>query len=897
MVGNITKSKNENLPWYIVTIGKNQDRSIQSMHKLVTFTEKRIEEEVSQKRNTTNICEKDVLNIDKTTIGFSCLLDKKTREKFVSSGFFVEANQVVKVSAAPKNWGLNRMDQMKLPLDNLTYNPEFRGNGVRIYILDTGINSTHTQFQGKLALGYNGILKKEDTNSTRHSNDGHGHGTHCASSAAGISVGVAPGAILVPVKVLSDGGSGRVDDIIKSIDWVINKEKSNETGKIISMSLGGGKSTAFNNKVKDAVVNHGFIVAVAAGNERQNAANVSPASTKEAITVGAMDIKDKHASFSNFGELVDVYGPGVSIYGAWKGSATAYNTISGTSMATPHIAGLAALYWEEDPSASNEVIEEKISLNRGVTLVDQENKKKVISVIVTGESKNKFQRFLVGKVSHAFQSYNFGQPLPTNWPRVNLLSISYKDICQGNVSNGGEKYPVAIVDYSPEGNCSSNRVMKNLKDNEFKMVVFHKVNGFFDNYVNFEGLDKNDELIPIITISKMEGLFIKWLLRERPEINKDIFSQFRIGSIPKRLQEKYKRPFVFDEFDGSDLYDPKLIIKDPKNGSKHFVEYALSYFGQNKIPVGNLTEYEFTHVNKNGCTPEEFNEVDLTGKIAVVKRGSCLFYDKTINAANAGAIYTLLENTKGSAIFKPNYYGQNPEKSHGTAMIKYTDGQLMLAMKDKKLSFGIKSEEEILDELFKEKNPYVKDQVMPDLDDVDDGDEGEDLPETLKLTYTCPDVIIQKSLTVDGTDYKPVCNLTLQGNAEYLDHLSSYNYSSYKFSYKYNLGRHPKSKMKMSLITKAWKKWSQIEGLIWGEKRSSKNKYWNLKYHWSGSFIKAHLNDFKSQMPYQLKMSQLDFNVKCYKIKNKTQRRWCLRRKQGRLRYSGIKLEVNLELK
>ena len=178
--------------------------------------------------------------------------------------------------------------------------------------------------------------------------DGNGHGTHCAGTVGGRRFGVAKRANLVAVKVLSAAGSGSISSVIAGIDYVVTQHKQKllvdvNAKSVASISIGGPKSFALENAVENAVRN-GVHIVVAAGNENANACNVSPSGAPSAITVGATTITDTRASFSNFGRCLDIFAPGVNIPSAWIGSTTAERTISGTSMATPHVAGAAALY-------------------------------------------------------------------------------------------------------------------------------------------------------------------------------------------------------------------------------------------------------------------------------------------------------------------------------------------------------------------------------------------------------------------------------------------------------------------------------------------------------------------------------------------------------------------------
>lgn len=209
------------------------------------------------------------------------------------------------------------------------------GQGIDVYVIDTGVLTTHSQFGGRATWGANFA----DSSNT----DGNGHGTHCAGTVAGSTYGVAKKANIIAVKVLRADGSGTNSGVISGIQWASNtaRSKGKSSKSVASMSLGGGKSSAVNSAVA-AAVNTGMTFVVAAGNDNANAANYSPASEPSAITVGATTSSNARSSFSNYGSSVDIFAPGSSILSAWIGSNTATNTISGTSMACPHVAGLAA---------------------------------------------------------------------------------------------------------------------------------------------------------------------------------------------------------------------------------------------------------------------------------------------------------------------------------------------------------------------------------------------------------------------------------------------------------------------------------------------------------------------------------------------------------------------------
>jgi aqualysin 1 len=254
---------------------------------------------------------------------------------------YVEQDQVATATTVQSGatWGLDRIDQRDLPLSGTyTYTPT--GAGVRAYIVDTGILTSHTQFGGRASVGYDAMGGSGQ--------DCNGHGTHVAGTVGGSTYGVAKGVTLIAVRVLDCAGSGTNSGVIAGMDWVANNRV---LPAVANMSLGGGFSQAVNDAAT-RMTNAGVSLAVAAGNENQDACNTSPGSAPSAISVGATTSSDARASFSNWGTCVDVFAPGNSITSSWYSSTTATNTISGTSMASPHVAGVAALYLQGNPSAS-----------------------------------------------------------------------------------------------------------------------------------------------------------------------------------------------------------------------------------------------------------------------------------------------------------------------------------------------------------------------------------------------------------------------------------------------------------------------------------------------------------------------------------------------------------------
>lgn len=261
----------------------------------------------------------------------------------------VEEDQIVSINATQNNatWGLDRIDQRNLPLSgSYTYNTT--ASNVNAYIIDTGILGSHSEFSGRFMGGYDFV--DNDSNP----NDCNGHGTHVAGTVGGSTYGVAKGVKLYGLKVLGCNGSGTNSGVIAGIDWVANNHVK---PAVANMSLGGGASSATDNAVANLVAS-GVTVAVAAGNDNSNACNYSPAREPSAITVGSTASNDSRSSFSNYGSCLDIYAPGSSITSAWSNGGT--NTISGTSMASPHVAGVAALYLANNPNATPAQVEAAI---------------------------------------------------------------------------------------------------------------------------------------------------------------------------------------------------------------------------------------------------------------------------------------------------------------------------------------------------------------------------------------------------------------------------------------------------------------------------------------------------------------------------------------------------------
>ena len=327
----------------------------------------------------------------------------------------IEQDQTVSLNqASPQNqatWGLDRIDQADLPLDT-QYHFGQTGTGVTAFIIDTGIRADHVEFTGRVRPGYDAV---GDGNGT---NDCNGHGTHVSGTVGGSTWGVAKGVSLVPVRVLDCSGSGSWSGVIAGVDWVAN---STARPAVANMSLGGAASASVDAAVAGAVAK-GVTVAVAAGNSNADACTASPAREPSAITVGATTTLDARASYSNWGSCVDLFAPGSGITSAWNTSSTATNTIGGTSMASPHVAGVAALVLAANPGATPAA---------------------VASWLVTNATPNRLVSSVMGPGSPNLLLFSLAGSAPA--PQPASQTVAFKSMSGSSARSGGNWRASAAV--------------------------------------------------------------------------------------------------------------------------------------------------------------------------------------------------------------------------------------------------------------------------------------------------------------------------------------------------------------------------------------------------------------------------------------------------------------------
>jgi subtilisin family serine protease len=282
-------------------------------------------------------------------------------------GHMMRALQGALPDAALRSWGLDRIDQAALPLDGLAFAAGARGEGATVYVIDTGVYAAHAEFQGRARMGADFIGEKP-------LGDNHGHGTHVAGTVIGQTVGVARGARVVGVKVLSKLGSGSITGVIRGIEWAVRDARALKRPGVLSMSLGGGFSTALNQAAL-AAGTAGNIVVVAAGNSATDACYFSPAAAggsalkSGVVTVAASTPTDGLAFFSNTGKCTDIAAPGLNILSASNAGRTATRTMSGTSMSTPHVSGVVAALLEKNRFNRTAALADLLRIARNGTLV------------------------------------------------------------------------------------------------------------------------------------------------------------------------------------------------------------------------------------------------------------------------------------------------------------------------------------------------------------------------------------------------------------------------------------------------------------------------------------------------------------------------------------------------
>lgn len=292
---------------------------------------------------------------EQATSAFLTAMQKNPQVSYVEEDTLMQANTITQSNPV---WGLDRIDQHNLPLSkSFSYNKT--GSAVNAYIVDTGILASHQEFNGRVQTGYSAIA---DNNGT---NDCNGHGTHVAGTVGGSTYGIAKNVGLVPVRVLDCAGSGAMSGVIAGLDWIIQNGRK---PAVVNMSLGGSAYSTLDTAI-DNLFNNGYVPVVAAGNANTDACTSSPARAGKAITVAATDSTDTRASYSNYGSCVDLFAPGSQITSAWIGSNISAATASGTSMASPHVAGVVATMLENNSTATPQSITDQLLNQSTINLI------------------------------------------------------------------------------------------------------------------------------------------------------------------------------------------------------------------------------------------------------------------------------------------------------------------------------------------------------------------------------------------------------------------------------------------------------------------------------------------------------------------------------------------------
>jgi len=337
---------------------------------------------------------------------------------------YVEADGIVHAGTQynPPSWGLDRIDQRNRPLDGI-YDYPNTGSGVTVYIIDSGIRFDHQEYYGRAFSGWDFVDNDPDASDCR------GHGTHVAGTVGGSTVGVAKNVTLVAVRVLDCNGSGSYSGVIAGIDWVT---ANRSLPAVANMSLGGGYSASLNQAVANSIAS-GVVYSVSAGNDNADACTKSPASAPAALTIAASTSSDARASYSNYGTCVDLFAPGSGIYSSTMNGTNTYASWSGTSMAAPHVAGVAALYLSANPNATPTQVEQ--SIKSGAT-------SGVLTSIGSGSPNLLVYNMIVGSPPQ-------GTP-PASPSGLNATAISSSEITLSWTDNSNDESGFHI-EVSPDG--------------------------------------------------------------------------------------------------------------------------------------------------------------------------------------------------------------------------------------------------------------------------------------------------------------------------------------------------------------------------------------------------------------------------------------------------------------
>jgi len=389
----------------------------------------------------------------------------------------LEADTYVIAEGATKLWGLDRSDQVSSSL-NGEYDPQYTGFGATVYVIDTGINDLHQDFNGRASLGISFVA------SEKTAEDYNGHGTHCAGTIGGSTYGMAKNARVIGVKVLDGAGGGSNSNVIKGIQWAVNHMDINNNWGVISMSLGGGRSASLDTAVKEAS-DAGAIVVVAAGNDNKDACLYSPAAAglnSDVVTVGAIQKGDQRSEFSNFGKCVDVFAPGTGILSTSIGSFEATQTLSGTSMATPHVAGAMALLLEKHQGRKADALSEFFKLATPNKVLDPgtESPNLLMRTEYITFAQPSYPTLpptkapglcIYGGKCFSFASSKFGAPFPRSEAVLGQAAIANTLLCDPSDQDFTGK--VVLV---ARGTCSFTTKVENAQANGALFVVIHIVN-------------------------------------------------------------------------------------------------------------------------------------------------------------------------------------------------------------------------------------------------------------------------------------------------------------------------------------------------------------------------------------------------------------------------------------